>query len=447
MTQDVCTSVPTSVMRHMSYIVQEESTFGGLLLDLFPLASKLAIFMVRFTVDTDMTISEDKLKTWADYLLNYSLGGVEKDDVIMIKGEHITWPLMSVLQDMIFAAGGIADVNIVAPDNDRGKVWGASIARHGTEEQIVRVPEWHEQRYNAMTKYIEILGAEDPALSAGQPEDTAMAVMRADEPYKRIRLGKPWVLTLYPTQGFADLEDMTLEDYAEVIVSASMQDPRELDRVEQEIYEVMERSSNIRIQTRHPENGRTLELTMDIADRGVIKCTGKRNFPDGEVFTSPNTSTVEGEIFVDLPVYNSGTTVQGIYLNFEGGRITRYSAQEGQDTLQKIIETDDGSHRLGEVALGMNAGIETVLKHPLFVEKVGGTLHIAIGASYPECYVDDESTDEGKAALDRMLEEGKLNRSAQHVDIVTDFREGGAGIAVWLDETQLTVQDGIWIVP
>lgn len=394
-----------------------------------------------------MSISEAKLKTWADYLLNYSLGGVQKDDVIMIKGEHIAWPLMSVLQDMIFAAGGIADVNIVAPDNDRGKVWGASIARHGTVEQIERVPAWHRARYEAMTKYIEILGAEDPALSAGQPEETAMAVMRADEQYKRIRLGKPWVLTLYPTQGFADLEDMTLEEYTDVIVSASMQDPRELDRVEQDIYELMDASSAMRIQTRHPEDGRSLELRMNIADRNVIKCTGKRNFPDGEVFTSPNTKTVEGEIFVDLPVYNSGTTVQGIYLKFENGRIVQYSAQTGHETLAKIIETDDGSHRLGEVALGMNAGITKVLKHPLFVEKVGGTLHIAIGASYPECYVADEGSEEGKAALERMFEEGLLNRSAQHVDIVTDFREGGAGIGVWLDDTKIEVKDGIWVRP
>lgn len=69
-------------------------------------------------------ISRNDLETWAGYLLDYALGGVQADDVIMIKGEHITWPLMSILQDKIFAAGGIADVNIVAPDNDRGKVWG-----------------------------------------------------------------------------------------------------------------------------------------------------------------------------------------------------------------------------------------------------------------------------------------------------------------------------------
>lgn len=393
------------------------------------------------------SISEHDLNTWADYLLDYSLGGVTSDDVIMIKGEHITWPLMSVLQDKIFAAGGIADVNIVAPDNDRGKVWGASIARHGTVEQIARVPDWHGARYEAMTKYIEILGAENPALSTGQPEATAMAVMRADEPFKRIRLGKPWLLTLYPTQGFADLEGMTLAEYTDVIVSASIVDPRELDRVEQDIYEVMDRANAIRIQTRYPKDGRTLELRMNIAGRHVIKCTGKRNFPDGEVFTSPNANTVEGEIFVDLPVYNSGTTIQGMYLRFENGVIVDYRADTGHDTLTKIIETDEGSHRLGEVALGMNAGITKVLKHPLFVEKVGGTLHIAIGASYPECYVKDESTAEGKAAAERFFAEGTLNRSAQHVDIVTDFRAGGAGIGVWLDDTKLEVKDGIWIVP
>jgi aminopeptidase len=326
-------------------------------------------------------------------------------------------------------------------------VWGASIARHGTVEQIARVPDWHGARYEVMTKYIEILGAENPALSTGQPEATAMAVMRADEPFKRIRLGKPWLLTLYPTQGFADLEGMTLAEYTDVIVSASIVDPRELDRVEQDIYEVMDRANAIRIQTRYPKDGRTLELRMNIAGRHVIKCTGKRNFPDGEVFTSPNANTVEGEIFVDLPVYNSGTTIQGMYLRFENGVIVDYRADTGHDTLTKIIETDEGSHRLGEVALGMNAGITKVLKHPLFVEKVGGTLHIAIGASYPECYVKDESTAEGKAAAERFFAEGTLNRSAQHVDIVTDFRAGGAGIGVWLDDTKLEVKDGIWIVP
>jgi aminopeptidase len=363
----------------------------------------------------------------------------------MLKGEHITWPLMSVLQDKIFAQGGFADVNIVAPDNDRGKVYGASITRHGTVTQLNEVPDWHEKRYTTMTKYLEILGAENPDLYANLPDETGAALMRADEPYKTIRLLKPWCLTLFPTQGFADMEGMSLEDYTRVIVSASVTNPRMLEEVEEDIYQAMDRADTIRLVTEHPDTGKTLELSMNIAGRNVIKCTGKRNFPDGEVFTSPDARTVEGEIFVDLPVSYGGVTIQGIHLRFEGGKIVDFSAKQGHDTFAKIVETDEGSHRLGEVALGMNNGIEKVLKHPLFVEKVGGTAHIAIGASYPECFVDNPSSEDGQKAADEAHAAGLLNRSAQHVDIVTDFRPGGAGREVWVGDRKLRIENNIWV--
>ncbi|MBN2425850.1 MAG: aminopeptidase [Calditrichaceae bacterium] len=392
-------------------------------------------------------ISKEKLEKWADYLLDYSLDGVKEDDVIMVKGEHIAWPLISVIQDKIFAAGGIADVNLVPPDNDRGKVWSASMARYGSKRQIEKVPSWQIDRYNAMTKYIEILGAENPVLYADTPDETTQAIMKADEPLKNIRLLKPWVLTLFPTQGFADLEGMSLDRYTDVVVNASIVDPRLLDDVEEDIYQLMTKSKTVRIETEHPKTWKLLTLNMNIDGRNVVKCTGKRNFPDCEVFTSPNAKTVEGEIFVDLPISASGKTVKGIYLKFEGGRITEYTADEGFETLKKIIETDEGSHRLGEVALGMNNGIEEVLKHPLFVEKVGGTLHIAIGASYPECYVADPASEKGKKEADAFFNKGLLNRSAQHVDIVTDFRSGGCGRAVYLDDVKLEIENNIWVAP
>lgn len=394
-----------------------------------------------------ITIDRKDLETWAGYLLDYSLEGVKETDTIMIKGEYITWPLMSVLQDKIIKAGAIADINIVAPDNDRGKIWGAAMARYGTLAQIERIPEWQKIRYEKMTKYIEILGSENPDLYANLPDQTSQAIMKADEPFKTIRLLKPWVLTLFPTKGFADMEGMTIEEYTDFIISASTTDPRMLDQVEEDIYQLMKKSKEIKIVTQHPDNGKELVLTMNIADRNIIKCTGERNFPDGEVFTSPDANTVEGEIFVDLPVSYMGVTIQGIYLQFAKGIIQSYSAISGGDTFKKIIETDDGSHRLGEVALGMNSGIQKVLKHPLFVEKVGGTLHIAIGASYPECFVNDQSSTEGKNMSDHFFNTGVLNRSAQHVDIVTDFRPGGAGRAVYLDEKKLGIENNIWIVP
>ena len=390
-------------------------------------------------------ISQEDLNTWADYLLNYSLDGISPEDVVMIKGEHICWPLISVLQNKIFKAGAIADVNLIPPDNDRGRVWSSSAARFGTIKQIERVPEWYMERYNNMTKYIEILGAEYPNFFEGLPELNAKAIMRADEPYKNIRLGKPWVLTLFPTKGFADLEGMSLEDYTKIIVSASTVDPRMLEDVEEDIYKLMDDCKTITIVTEHPYTKNDLVLKMDISRRNVVKCTGKRNFPDGEVFTSPNANSVEGEIFVDLPVFQGGTTIQGIYLKFESGKIVEYSAKLGHDALTKIIETDEGSHRLGEVALGMNNGIKEVLKHPLFVEKVGGTLHIAIGASYPECFTDDPNSIEGKNEAEVFIKKGLMNKSAQHVDIVTDFRPGGVGRAVYLDSTLLKIRNNIWV--
>ncbi len=392
-------------------------------------------------------ISKKDLETWADYLLNYSLEGVKKDDVIMVKGENICWPLMSVIQDKIFAQGGIADINIIAPDNDRGKVWGNSITIHGSLEQINKAPQWHVDRYKAMTKYIEILGVSNPDLFKGSKEELAQEVMKVDAPIKDIRLSKPWVLTLFPTKGFADLEGMTLDEYSEFIVKASTVDPRLLDEVEEDIYQLLSKSSEIKIQTVHPKTKKELELKLNIAGRNIVKCTGERNFPDGEVFTSPDANSVEGEIFVDLPVFQGGTDIQGIYLRFEGGAIKEYTAEKGFEALKKIIETDEGSHRLGEVAFGMNNGMDKVLKHPLFVEKVGGTLHIAIGQSYPETYVDNPDSEESKKKISEFQSKGIFNQSAQHVDIVTDFRSGGCGKAVYVDNIKLEIENNIWVVP
>ncbi len=368
-------------------------------------------------------------------------------DGVMIKGEHICWPLISVLQSKIFRASGIADVNIVAPDNDRGRVWGAPITKYGTIEQIEKTPGWHKERYEQMTKYIEILGSENPSLYSSLPEDKLKALMKADEPFKNIRMSKPWILTLFPTQGFADMEGMSLDEYTKVIVGASTVDPKKLDEVEESIYQLMSKSKTVKMISENPKMNKRLELRMDISGRLVTKCTGMRNFPDGEVYTSPDANSVEGEIFVDLPISYSGSTIRGIYLKIEKGVIKEFSAMQGYDTLKKIIETDEGSHRLGEVALGMNNGMEKVLKHPLFVEKVGGTAHIAIGNSYPQSYVEDPNSEDGEKIFTDLTEKGIVNCSAQHIDIVIDYRPGGAGREFWLDDVQLEIKNNIWVVP
>lgn len=392
-------------------------------------------------------IKTEDLEKWADYLLNHSLGGIKKENTVMVKGEHICWPLMSVLQDKIIQAGAVCDINLTAPDNDRGKVFGASMGKYGSKEQINRAPEWHRARYEGFDKYIEVLGVENPDLFKGQKEELAQEIMRVDEDLKNLRLSKNWCITLFPTQGFADMEGLSLEEYTEIVVGASLVDPSNLDALEEDLANLFDKEDTVTLETHCPNTNRDLKLTMNIKDRLAVKCTGTRNFPDGEVYTSPDARTVEGEIFVDLPVFQGGATIQGIYLKFEGGKIIDYKANKGFDALKKIIETDNGSHRLGEVALGMNTGMKKVLMHPLFVEKVGGTAHIAIGASYPTAFSKNPESDEGQNLIDDLTESGVYNNSAQHVDIVTDFRPGGTGKAVYIGETKLEIENNIWVVP
>lgn len=390
-------------------------------------------------------IDRADLETWAGILLDHSLGGITTDDRVMIKGERIGWPLMEILERRVIEAGGVPDVCLIPPNNDRGRVWSAAMGRHASAAQLERIPAWHRARYESMTKYVEVLGAEAPESFMGLTPDQVKALAAADRPFANLRLARPWVITLYPTPAAAELEGMSLEEYTCFIVGASTTDPRPLKVAEDRLAPLFAEAGTIEVETEHPGDGRRLRLELDVELGRPRLSYGLRNFPDGEIFTSPDARRTEGEVFVDLPVNYGGNDIQGIYLRFEKGRIVDYGARVGHEHLAAIIETDDGSHRLGEIALGMNPGLDRVLKHPLFVEKVGGTLHIAIGASYEDCFVEDPASEAGRRRIEELEKEGILNRSAQHVDIVTDFRPGGCGRRVVVGGVELAVANDLWV--
>jgi aminopeptidase len=390
-------------------------------------------------------ISPGDLETWASILLDHSLGGIRPDDRVMIKGERIGWPLMEILERRVVEAGAIPDLLLVPPNNDRGRVWSAAMARHATPEQLARVPGWHRERYESFTKYVEVLGAEDPARFQGLEAAKAQALATADRPFAGLRLARRWVITLYPTPAMAAFEGLEFEEYVRFVVGASVTDPRPLRDAEERIAPLLRDGRRVTVTTSAP-NGRELALVLDIGASLPAMSYGLRNVPDGEVYTSPVASATEGEIYLDLPNSHSGNDIRGIRLRFEGGRIVSYHAEIGHEHLRQIVETDEGSHRLGEFALGMNPGLTRVLKHPLFVEKVGGTVHVAIGASYDHCYVEDPASEEGKKRIEELAAAGVVNRSAQHVDLVADFRPGGCGRQVMIDGTELVVRDGVWVV-
>ena len=393
-----------------------------------------------------VTVPREALETWAGILLDHSLGGIDPSDRVMIKGERICWPLAEVLERRVIEAGAVPDVYLVPPNNERGRVWSAAMGRLGAPTQLKSVPDWHRARYESMTKYVEVLGAEDPSAYMGLRPERLQALAAADRPFSDLRLSKRWVITLYPTPAFAALEGLEPDELTEFIVRASTTDPRALRVAEERIAPLVESGRRLEIVTEHPRQRRELHLAMDLSLSRPVLSYGLRNLPDGEVFTSPDARSVEGELFLDLPVNYGGDDIGGIYLRFVGGRIVEHSAEIGAHRLAAIIETDQGSRRLGEVALGMNPVLDRVLKHPLFVEKVGGTLHVAIGASYEEGFVANPRSDAGRRRVGELEALGALNRSAQHVDLVADFRPGGCGRRVTLDEVDLAPEGGVWIV-
>jgi aminopeptidase len=152
--------------------------------------------------------------------------------------------------------------------------------------------------------------------------------------------------------------------------------------------------------------GRDTDLRLGVAGRSWIPDDGAHNMPGGEIFTGPVEDGVEGEIAYDFPAVYGGREVDGVRLRFKAGLVVDASARTGEDYLIKMLDADEGARRLGELGIGTNYGITTGTREILLDEKIGGTVHMAIGASYPES--------------------GGVNESAVHWDFVCDLRKGGS---------------------
>ena len=152
--------------------------------------------------------------------------------------------------------------------------------------------------------------------------------------------------------------------------------------------------------------------------RTFINSDGKRNFPSGEFFTGPVENSANGIIQYEIPTTYDGHAVEGIRLVFKEGKVIEAHAQQGNEVLQSMLELDEGARYLGEFAFGNNMRIQRGIQNILFDEKIGGTVHLALGNSYPET--------------------GGLNHSALHWDMICDLRKSGE---VWVDET-LFLNDG-----
>jgi aminopeptidase len=194
-----------------------------------------------------------------------------------------------------------------------------------------------------------------------------------------------WCLTVFPNQAMAQEADMSLSDYREFVYGAGMlneDDPvaywRKVGQEEQKLVDWLKDRDKVQL------TGSNVDLKMSIKERVFIPCDGKVNFPDGEIFTGPVEDSVEGWVRFKYPAIEYGQEVTDIQLWFEKGRVVKESASKNQELLTAQLNTDEGARTLGEFGIGTNYGITRFTKNMLFDEKMGGTIHLACGAGYPE---------------------------------------------------------------
>ena len=152
-------------------------------------------------------------------------------------------------------------------------------------------------------------------------------------------------------------------------------------------------------------HGPNCDLKLSIKGRKFINACGENNMPDGEVFTGPVEDSVEGRVRFSYPSVSGGNEVEGVELVFKNGKVVEAHAEKNQEFLDSMLETDGGARYLGEFAVGLNYGVDRITKNILFDEKIGGSIHMALGAGYPET--------------------GSVNKSAIHWDLITDMQDGG----------------------
>ena len=212
------------------------------------------------------------------------------------------------------------------------------------------------------------------------------------------RLGKRWSLTQYPTEAYAQEAEMSLREYEDFVYGAILRDWDEERARMKELAEFLNKSSEVQI------IGEGTDLKMSITGRNAVVGDVTHNVPGGEVFTAPLDDSTEGEIYFDFPAIRYGKEVDGVWLKFHRGELVDCRAKKNESLLRSIIETDPGAKRLGELGIGTNYGIDRFTKNILLDEKIGGTIHLAIGRAYPEC--------------------GGVNKSAIHWDFIKSINPG-----------------------
>jgi aminopeptidase len=337
---------------------------------------------------------------FAELLAGWCLD-VRAGDQVVVESTTLAAPLLLALQRVLLEREAWPLLRIELPEQAEG-FWAAARAAH---LDGFAPAELTEVQATDASVHIEA-PANVRALAEVDPSDIARRA-RARAPMREARLARRWCVTLWPTPALAQQAGIGAAAFAAFVNRAlflDREDPvaawRALRDRQERLIERLAGARELRIE------GPGTDLRLSVEGRTWVNSDGRRNMPSGEVFTGPVEDSAEGRVRFAIPsTPRGGPEVAGVELELRGGEVVSARAERGDQVLQVTLETDAGAQRLGELGIGTNFGIDRPTGNILFDEKIGGTVHLALGRSYPET--------------------GGTNVSAVHWDLICDLRAGG----------------------
>ena len=298
----------------------------------------------------------------------------------------------------------------------------AGFFRHARDLQLDTVAPIQLAEYESADASVRLMAPASTTALEGVDPALVGRRTRAQEPLRRARARRRWCISIWPTPALAEQARMGEPEYADFVQRAlflDLPDPvaawRALREHQADVISRLEVGREIRIETAGTD------LTLNVEGRTWANSDGRRNMPSGEVFTGPREHSANGTIRFDVPSTGRGADVSDVELVFKDGEVVAARAEVGDEHLQAALQTDAGARYLGELGIGTNTGIDRATGSTLLDEKIAGTVHLALGSSYPET--------------------GGLNQSALHWDLICDLRKGGC---VTVDG-EVLIRDGAFV--
>lgn len=354
-----------------------------------------------------------RIEKLAENLINYSCE-LKAGEKILIENIGNEVPLSRALIREAYKVGAIPYLTVKNPELDR------VLLEQCTEEQIKDMAKYELARMKDMDAYIGIRSGENVSEKSSVPAEKMKLYMALfNKPVhseQRVNHTR-WCVMRYPSHSMAQLANAPTEYFEDFYFNVCNLDYGKMSKAMEPLVKIMNAADKVRI------TGKDTDLSFSIKGLNAIKCDGKLNIPDGEVYTAPVRDSVNGVITYNCPAVYQGVTFENIRLEFKNGKIVKATAND-TERINQIFDSDEGARYVGEFAIGLNPYIEKPMKDTLFDEKIKGSLHFTPGSCYDDC--------------------NNGNKSSIHWDLVFIQRPEYGGGEIWFDD-KLIRKDGIFV--